>query len=101
AWQDLQQMKVVCDARPPSWGSHHGVAAWFAGIGRTAQLAVPVERVAWHLVVGGQRQVGERLPVPYRRVAPPSRLRLLDAQQRLDAVEPFGVHQSLQTVPAP
>src|SRR6266516_3591265 len=89
----------VCDARPRSWGSQHGVAAWFAGIGGTAQLAVPVERVAWHLVVGGQRQVGERLPVQYRRVAPPPRLGFLDAQQGLHAVESLAVHAIRQTVP--
>src|SRR5437870_3185797 len=89
------------EERDGSWDSHHGVAAWFAGIARTAQLPVPVERVRGRLVVGGQRQVGERLPVQDRRIAPPPRLRFLDAQQRLDALESLGVNQVSQTAPGP
>src|SRR5207302_9383024 len=72
--------------RGGSWDSHHGIAAWLAGIGRATQLHVPVERMRGRLVTGEQRQERERLPVRDRRVAPPPRLRFLYAQQRLDAV---------------
>src|SRR2546429_7326096 len=73
----------------------------WAGFGRAALLPVPVERVCGRLVARRQRQVGKRLPIRHRRVAPPPRLDILNAQEPLHAVESLGVHQTLQAVPGP
>src|SRR6266487_5812670 len=74
-------------------------AARLAGIRRTAQLPVPVERVPGRLVARGQREMREGLPVQHRRVAPPARLGLLDAEEALHAAESIRVHSGLEPVP--
>src|SRR5205814_1366357 len=48
-----------------------------------------------------QGEVRERLPVRHRRVAPPPRLDVLNAQEPLHAVESLGVDPALQAAPGP